>query len=183
MCHLLEPTISTEERLCREAALWLDDTQYAATAAATFGDEHAQGVRDYHRFKLDELKAGGFTVEVDGKQRPLRVRLGEQRAELRLNITDQAARILPPGAPSSYRLGSGAAHSRPWFLERSATAGPKGGFVGEGTTAMTAALTVMYCMSSWVACWGGYFGLDVTEQLAGIRHTMETLLQEGMHAS
>jgi len=104
MCHLLEPTIGTEERLCREAALWLDDTQYAATAAATFGDDHTQSVRDYHRFKLGELEAGGFTVEVDGNQRPLRVRLGEQRAELRLNITDQAARILPQGR--HHRTGS-----------------------------------------------------------------------------
>jgi hypothetical protein len=179
ICHLLDPSVSTEVRICRQAALWLDDSRYALSAAATFGDGQAADVRDYYQFKLSELAAGGFHVELNAAQRPLRVRLGAVAVELTLNITTEAARILPPDAPSPYRLGSGAAHGRPWFLERSASAKPDGGFEGEGTTAMAAALIVMYCMISWVTAWGGYFGVDTDDQAKQIRATMGSLLTHG----
>jgi len=180
MCHLLTPSSSTETRLCRTAALWLDDSQPARAAASTFGAEHAAGVADYHTFKLAELAAGGFTVDFASDQRPLRVRLGDAVASLRLNLTEEITRLMPEGAPSPYRLSSGAAHGRPWMLERSATRTADGQLVGEGSTSGMAALTVMLCMRAWVTAWGGYFGLDVTAQLADMRAVMEAFGREGI---
>ena len=172
--------ISTETRLCRIAALWLDDSQPARATALTFGTEHGAGVAEYYRFKLTELEAGGFTIDVGRDQRPLRVRLGDAVASLKLNLTDEVTRLMPEGAPSPYRLGSGAAHGRPWMLERSATRTAEGQFVGEGSTSGAAALTVMLCMEAWVSVWGGYFGLDVSGQLIAIRSVMKEFGRKGI---
>jgi hypothetical protein len=168
MCHLLDPEISTDTRLCRIAALWLDDTQPARTAAATFGSEHAAGVDEHHSYKLNELEAGGFTIDVDRRQRPVRVRLGPAAAPLKLNMTEEITRLMPENAPSPYRLSSGAAHGRPWMLERSVSRTEDGQLVGEGSTSEAAALAVMLCMEAWLTAWGSYFGLDVTHQVNGI---------------
>jgi hypothetical protein len=180
MCHLLDPPASTETRLCRIAALWIDDSQPARTAASTFGSEHAADVDAHHQFKLTELTAGGLTVDLDARQRPVRVRLETARAQVGLNLTDEVTKLTPTGAPSPYRPGSGAAHSRPWMLERSATKTRDGQLVGEGATAGTAALTVMICMLAWVSAWGGYFGLDVTQQLEEMRSTMTNFARHGV---
>lgn len=63
MVHLLDPAISTDSRLCRLAALWIDDSQPARTSALTFGAEHAAGVDDYHGLKLADLEVGGFATK------------------------------------------------------------------------------------------------------------------------
>lgn len=86
---------------------------------------------------------------------------------------------MPKGAPSPYRLSSGAAHGRPWMLERSATKTADNQLVGEGSTTATAAFTVMFCMEAWAAAWGGYFGLDVSDHLAAIDKAMRILGREG----
>lgn len=150
MCHLLDPAISTDVRLCRTAALWLDDSQPARAAALTFGAEQGAGVDDYHAFKLTVLEAAGFAIDCGTGRHPVRVRLGDAVAPLRLNLTEEVTRLMPVGAPSPYRLGSGAAHGRPWMLERSATRAADGNFVGEGSTSAMAALTVILCMKAWV---------------------------------
>jgi hypothetical protein len=84
------------------------------------------------------------------------------------------------GTPSPYRLSSGAAHGRPWMLERSVTRPDDGQLVGEGSTAGTAALMVMLCMRAWVTAWGGYFNLDATGQLADMRATMKSFAGDGI---
>jgi hypothetical protein len=180
MCHVLDPAISTDTRLCRAAALWLDDSQPARTAAATFGAGHAADVAEYHKFKLSELAAGGFTIEADDRQRPVRVRLGQADALLKLNLTDEVTRLMPQGAPSPYRLSSGAAHGRPWMMERSATRADDGQLAGEGSTSGAAALAVMLCMKAWVTAWCGYFGLDAAPQITAIQAVMEDFGREGM---
>jgi hypothetical protein len=134
----------------------------------------------YHKFKLAELAAGGFAVETGDRGRMRRVRFRHATAVLDYNLSAEITRLLPEGMPSPYRLGSGAAHARPWMLERSATETGHGGYVGEGTTAVTAAATVMFCMKAWIAAWGGYFGLDVTAQLAAIDAVRRSYISEGM---
>jgi hypothetical protein len=180
MCHLLDPSVSTEVRICRQAALWLDDSRNFRNAAATFGKDQAKAADEYYKFQLNELTEGGFDVEFDHKGRPIQVRLATVKVPLSLSTTDEAARILPRGAPSPYRLGSGAGHGRPWFLERSATVKAGGGFEGEGTTALTAALTAMYCMIAWAPAWAGYFGVDGGDQVTQIRESMALMLRDGM---
>ena len=180
MVYLLDPAISTDTRLCRLGALWIDDSQPARTSAMTFGAEHAAGVDEYHGFKLAELQVGGFAIEIGRDQRPARVRLGDAVAPLKLNLTDEVTRLMPDGAPSPYRLSSGAAHGRPWMLERSVTRTDDGQLVGEGSTAGMAALTVMLCMRAWVTAWGGYFNLDVTGQLADMRAAMKSFAADGI---
>jgi hypothetical protein len=167
-CHLLDPSVTTNVRLARMAALWLDDTSLAERSAGTFGVEHAEEVREYGQFKLSELSVGGFSVDRDAKNRPVRVQFGDASAPLSLNMTDAATKLLPAGMPSSYRLGSGAAHSRPWLLERSATKTPSGEYVGEAATAEAASLTAMFCMEAYVSAWGPYFGLQVNESLGAM---------------
>ena len=135
------------------AASWLDDTALAERAAGTFGAVHAEGVREYGQFKLNELATGGFAISQDARNRPTRIQLGDASVALALNITDGVTKLLPAGLPSPYRLGSGAAHGQPWLLERGVTKTPGGEYVGETSTAETAAFTVMYCMRVWVATW------------------------------
>jgi hypothetical protein len=180
MVRLLDPAVSADTRLCRLAALWIDDSQPARTAAMTFGAENGAEVDDYHGFKLAELQAGGFAVEVGRDQRPMRVRLGDAVAPLKLNLTDEVTRLMPDGAPSPYRLSSGAAHGRPWMLERSVTRIDDGELVGEGSTVGMATLTVMLCMRAWVTAWGGYFDLDVGGQLADMRAAMKSFADDGI---
>lgn len=179
MCHLLDPLINTNQRLCRIAAQWVDESRLARASAATFGAEHAAEVQMYHGFKLSELEVGGFTIDLSDRGRPIRVRLDQESALLELNLTEAVSRIMPEGAPSPYRLSSGAAHSRPWMLERSATKTAEDQLVGEGSTAAMAAFTVMFCMEAWVTAWGGYFGLEMSDQLAAIDRTMRVLGREG----
>ncbi len=38
-----------------------------------------------------------------------------------------------------------------------------------------AAFIVMFCMKDWVVAWGGYFGLDVSDQLTAIDEVRQTL--------
>jgi len=180
MYHLLDPSISTETRLYRTAALRLDDSYPARAAASTFGAEHAADVAEHHKFKLTELAAGGFTIDIDDRQRPVRVRLGHAAAPLRLNLTDEVTRLMPEGAPSPYRLSSGAAHGRPWMMERSATRTDDGRLVGEGSTSGAAALAVMLCMDVWVTAWCGYFGLDATRQITALHTVTEDFAREGV---
>jgi hypothetical protein len=59
------------------------------------------------------------------------------------------------------------------MLELSAISAADGQLVAEGSTVGTAALTVMFCMTLWVTAWGGYFGVDVTEQTAELRTIMK----------
>jgi hypothetical protein len=42
-CHLLDPSITTDARLARIAALWLEDTSFAERSARTFGEVQAEG--------------------------------------------------------------------------------------------------------------------------------------------
>ena len=160
-CHLLNPSITTSTRLARMAALWLDDTFLAERSAGTFGAVHAEGVREYGQFKLRELATGGFSIDRDAKNRPVRIRFGDASSPIGLNITDEATKLLPAGMPSPYRLGSGAAHSRPWLLEMSVTKTPDGEHIVETATAETAAFTAMLCMRTCVVAWGAYFGIQV----------------------
>ena len=106
---------------------------------------------------------------------PAPIRLGDGVAPLKLNLTDEVTRLMPDGAPSPYRVSSGAAHGRPWMLERSVTRTDDDQLVGEDSTAEMAAVTVMLRMRAWVTAWGGYFNLDVTGQLADMRATMKSL--------
>lgn len=174
-CHLLDPSITITARLARIAALWLDDSSLAERSARTFGSVPAEGVQKYGQFKLSELATGGFSVERDAKNRPVRIRFGDATAPLGLNITDEATKLLPAGMPSPYRLGSGAAHSRPWLLEMSVTKTSDGDRVGETATAETAAFTAMFCMRAYVAAWGAYFGLQVNESVDAIDEAMLVL--------
>jgi hypothetical protein len=97
-------------------------------------------------------------------------------------MTDEMTRLLPVGMPSPYRLSSGAAHARPWMLERGAMRTADVSLVGEGSTAATAAFTLMYCIIAWVKAWGVDFGVDVTRRMADISEVISAFISEVISA-
>jgi hypothetical protein len=169
-CYLLDPAISTELRMARAAALHITEAQNQIKAAKSF-PAHVPPVDKHVGKALQLCTKAGAQVHQGHKGKFVGVSVDGHRAPMDINLTEATERYLPAGLPSTYRLTSGAAHSRPWMIASSATDGRKTdeGWAAEAATMMTAVMTVSFAMDAYVRHWSAYFGLNPDGDLAAIR--------------
>lgn len=160
--HLLEPGIATQQRLARFASCILNETQQAARIWGKV-DGLAQASDERWTWRDEEVQdqlAMGFSHDwtKDGK-RVEGVRLGEERSNLKLNVTALANKVLPDNE-EFYPLLSSHAHAGLWSSHGNRTADPE---VAVGT------VTLQFLRLSllWTQVVSDYFGIDASQMLVG----------------
>lgn len=161
ICYLIDPEVDADTRLARVAGALLTDDDNANAFARSFDPQVPAG----REWTIAEMRRGG--IQIEGKPKRYRVTVGSITISGDYVITEQAKRLLPPGAPEPYRLFSGPGHARPWGLERTAMK-VESRYVGEAASLGAALLIVLYALGAWVKAWTGYFGLDGSGALSQI---------------
>lgn len=160
--YLLDPTISISMRICRYAGIWHRDLDHKGRLAQAL-DEGNLAAQE--KAEVESLFAAArLQPRIDRKGKANGYGLGAENAPGDLNITERAAKVLPKWLPAPYVLLSGAAHGRPWMVQRASFlgAGTPDGFVGEAATIMTAVMCTMGALEAVMPSWAGQFGLDLT---------------------
>lgn len=173
--YLMDPSISPAVRLARGAGVWMTDARHALNSRSEYAEDEGAEARQHVAYVADCLDRAGVVVVADDRGRPRRFEVDGERAAPDINITAEAGRALPPWCPpAAYRLTSGAAHSRPWLIERGRSTESGGdGFGGEAATVMAALLTAMGSLDAGMRAAGGYFGIDMTDHLAELAETVQ----------
>lgn len=121
---LLDPQISSEERMIRSAVIIFNGAEDRVrgarlTLAVTNCQEVVRNcVKDRAKYH-DLIKSAGMRFELDRRGKEIAsISYPQVRAKVpvKINVTDLMSRYLP-GVPGWYLIGSGAAHSLPWSLQ------------------------------------------------------------------
>jgi hypothetical protein len=120
ICYMRDPNVTSEERLTRSAAAWLDSCREHRTAAREFYPERTLEEAEAAWKKAEQrVTAAGMTIGADKKKKPISVTYGEAKANLSTSLVD----ILRPRqahVPSWYRISSGASHNTSWLVQQGA---------------------------------------------------------------
>jgi hypothetical protein len=157
---LIQPEVSTEQRVARWAGRLLHDTQEPPNALASFG-EHTEAAQQQMadvteaRALGQELMTGaGFKLQLRGRDRADETSLVTYEGAtsgLYPRVTRLVARFTP-NQQSLWQLFSGAAHSRGWLVE---------GIEGDAATVLTSVVLPLLDVSdALVIELGAYLGLD-----------------------
>lgn len=184
--YIAEPSLPLDERLFRIGNTWLEDANNKVNASPddqASGETYRADAISERDFCIAELRKGGFTVGVrDGFPRSLQFGPYRTKNKIGLPTTDQAKLLLPVGAPEPYRLASGAAHARPWFLIRNAVRDPAGLWSSQMDVTGTAVMIAARAVEEGMRMQGGFYGIDTTIIQAQIRAALigflRTLAQE-----
>lgn len=169
--YLMDPSISVQKRLARIAGVWRTDALYQHRTATAWGNPPApgDGMLAYVEAAMVDCQ---ITEWCNSAGKVVGYVVDGERAPLDMNITDEAAKALPPWMPEPYRLASGAAHSRPWVIGRGSIIAQERGtgevYAGEAATVAASVMLVFAVLASAHEAWNAYFGLDrdsVTGQL------------------
>lgn len=160
-CYLLDPSITLELRLARVAALDITEAEHQIKAAKTF-PAPVPAVEKHLEKALQRCAKAGAQVHRNAKGKIVGVSVDGHRAPMDINLTEATTHYLRPGLPSTYRLTSGAAHSRPWMIASSGVDSRRtdSGWAAEAATMMTAVMTVTFAVEAFIKNWCAYFGLD-----------------------
>lgn len=159
MFWLIQPDVSTEQRIARWAGRLLHDSQEPPNALASFGDIDAskrekEKVIEGRGLGQRLMKSAGVELKLKGGDRSEETRLVSYNGETSLltpKVADLLARFTP-NQQSLWPLFSGAAHSRGWLVE---------GLEGNAATIWSAVLLPLLDVSDALAievC--AYFGMD-----------------------
>ncbi|MET7983032.1 hypothetical protein [Streptomyces sp. NPDC005281] len=162
--YLFDPAIPLNRRLARLAGIWRTDATYVQKQAEAHGQDPAEArqMLDYVEDALRKCQA----VERHNKPGKLiGYSFGSESAPLDINITERAAKAMPSWLPAPYRLTSGAAHNRPWMINRGKDLAEGDGLAGEAATVMAAVMVAMGSVETVIRAFGGYFGVDLSEAL------------------
>lgn len=156
---LIDPDVSTEQRLVRWAGRLLHDSQEPPNALDSFGDADAaerekERVVEGRELGQNLMRRAGFELKAKGGERSdetRRVAYSGEESDLTPNVTRLVARFTPT-EQSLWPLFSGATHSRGWLVE---------GIEGDSATFGVSVLTPLLDTSdALVIEVGRYFGLD-----------------------
>ncbi|WP_331738144.1 hypothetical protein [Embleya sp. NBC_00896] len=171
--YLLDSSIAGGLRLARFAGLWRTDIGHMGKMADALGHPGATASTASTDARANKLLAdAGIRERFNAKGKLIGHEVDGDNARLDINITEQAGKALPTWIPAPYRLLSGAAHGRPWMIERARmlAQGTDDRLVGEAATLMTAAMVVFGSLEVAVTTWQNYYGADLTT----VRREMET---------
>jgi hypothetical protein len=181
VCYIAEPPLSLDERLVRIADTWLEDANNRVNASpATYpsGEDYlGEAIKD-RDICVAELRRGGFNVGTSATGVPRSVSLGSFSVnKIGFSTTDRAKLLMPPDAPEPYRLASGAAHARPWFLTKNAMQDKGGEWSARLDVTASSVSIVAYAALAGVRALGGFYGVDISSTEGQINHAHKELLR------
>lgn len=160
-CYLLEPDLSTQQRLARFAACILNESQQAARIWEKV-DFPPDVERDQWEWRdeevQDQLTIGFIHKWSKDETKVESVWLGKERANLSINITEQATKFLPDNK-EFYPLLSAHAHAQLWSSQGLRSADTE-------VTVGTATLQLLKLSVLWTQALCKYAGLDPQPMLA-----------------
>ncbi|MEU6709138.1 hypothetical protein [Streptomyces wuyuanensis] len=165
ICHLYDPAASSEARLTRIAAAWLDSCREQLTAAREFYPDrtlpHAEA--DWRKAQ-EKIEGAGMTIGLDSRERPNRVIHGDTTANLSVSLVD-ILRMQPAQIPAWYRISSGASHNTLWLVQQGSTMTPDGTVImrADPDIITAATLAVLGAIENVTQTFGAYYGHEGTE--------------------
>lgn len=184
---LIQPDVSTEQRIARWAGRLLHDSQEPPNALDSFGEADAAQIEkdkviEGRRLGQKLMKRAGIELRLKGGDRSEEAKLVTYRGETSLltpKVTADVGRFTP-NSQSLWPLFSGAAHSRGWLVE---------GIEGDEATVWSSVLLPMLDVSDALVievC--AYIGLDPRPTLKKTHLQRRALIamarpmEQGMHA-
>lgn len=166
VCYARDPRATSEERLARAAAAWLDSCQQHLTAAREFHPEKtlAEAEKEWERAE-QKVAAAGMVVGHDRRGKPNRVTFGATTVNLSMSLVD-ILRARPSHLPSWYRISSGASHNTTWLVQQAAATSGNGAPVlrADPATIIAATLAVLGAFEDVTETFGTYFGHEGTAE-------------------
>ncbi|MEU9979546.1 hypothetical protein [Streptomyces sp. NPDC051014] len=162
--YLLDPTISLAKRLARVAGVWMTDASHQEKQALALGADQpdAAGMKAYVEDCLTKCQV---MERRNARDKLIGYSVDGEDAPMDLNITERAAQAMPSWLPAPYRMVSGAAHNRPWILDRARNLAGGAGLAGEAATVMAAAAVAMGAIETAVRTFGEFFGVNMSAVL------------------
>lgn len=184
---LIQPDVTTEQRIARWAGRLLHDSQEPPNALDSFGEADAaerekERVIEGRGLGQKLMRQAGIELKFKGGDRGDETRLVTYQGEASLltpRVTDQVARFTP-NQQSLWPLFSGAAHSRGWLVE---------GLEGDAATILSSVLVPLLDVSDALVievC--TYFGMDARPTIERTHLHRRTMLaqarpqEQGMRA-
>lgn len=179
--YLAKPGLSTDERLVRIAETWLADATNRVNASPDIlgpeGVNFRTNAIEGRNFCIDELRRGGFTIDVSSTGVPRSITLGTFTIrKIGFSTTDEAKSLMPPGAPETYRLASAAAHSRPWYLTKNAIMDAQGVWTAQSAATVTPVAIAADALRAGMQALGGFYGVDTSTAEARIHEALKNFM-------
>ncbi|MBA8802705.1 hypothetical protein FB382_000996 [Nocardioides ginsengisegetis] len=176
---LIQPDVSTEQRIARWAGRLLHDSQAPPNALDSFGEVNAaegekERVLEGRGLGQKLMRQAGIELRLKGGDRSEETRLVTYQGEASLltpKVTDQVARFTP-NQQSLWPLFSGAAHSRGWLVE---------GLEGDAATIWSSVLVPLLDVSDALVievC--AYFGMDARPTIERTHLHRRTMLAQAL---
>lgn len=166
-CHIHDPSCSPARTLIRMAAYQLESIEDNLRTAEAFGihgetdaREALANIATMHGY----LASNGFVRRV-GQRRPeftVNLTFCGETENVSFNATDAYKRHLPVGY-WDWALGSGATHTRGWFLPNIVGTFDEEPFMDDREVAATVTLQILELASAFAAALGGHTGMDTDE--------------------
>ncbi|MEV4000650.1 hypothetical protein [Actinomadura sp. NPDC049753] len=102
-CRLFDPAASSEERIARIAAAWLDAARQQMTAAHALDPSVVPESQQEWERAQRAVRDAGLSIRYNDRGRPVAAVLGEVSAPFKVNLTD-ASRLTPGCSPAWYRI-------------------------------------------------------------------------------
>ncbi|MEV4888208.1 hypothetical protein AB0K48_02300 [Nonomuraea sp. NPDC055795] len=181
--YLWEGSIGLPLRLARVTSLRVREAQYEAKASAVTWPE-GQAAAQARLAEAEQLASAAGAIVEKKTQRSKKVikgyRVDGAYAPLDFTISERINAFMPSWVPpSSYSLLSGAAHSRPWVINRARTEQPDE-WAGEAATVMTAAVIALGALDAALATWSGFFGVNVEAALKDLETMRDQFFRDAI---
>lgn len=171
-----DPNLTVEQRLVRIANVWLEEKSNVVKAAPNAlapdgSNPHTRASADRDS-TVAELHSGGFNVQTFARGAPKSVELGGTLiSPVGYNTASEALTLMPPGFPEAWRLASGAAHARPWYLTSNAIGGQYGPWSAWADATTTAVSCAAFALDKGAERVGQYFDADLSDARAQMEQT------------
>ncbi|MEU9349279.1 hypothetical protein AB0D74_49620 [Streptomyces sp. NPDC048278] len=173
--YLLDPSISLAKRFARVAGVWMTDALHSEKQALALGADQP-GASAMKAYVEDCLRKCQASERRNVRDKLIGYSVDGEDAPMDLNITERAARAMPSWLPAPYRLTSGAAHNRPWMLDRARIVAGGAGLAGEAATVMAASMVAIGAVETVVRIFGEFFGLDMSSVLDQMKTAQQGFL-------
>lgn len=165
-CYIHDPNVSPARTLLRMAALQLEsieDTLRTSEAFGVHGETDAREARENITTTHGYLASNGF-VRLAGRRPEFAVNLAfdGETENVSFNATDAYKRYLAVGY-WDWALGSGATHTRGWFLPNIVGTFDEPLFMDGQEVAVTVTLQILELASAFAAALGGRTGMDTDD--------------------
>lgn len=176
--RLFDPAISTEERLTRIAAAWLDGARQQLTAAHELDPSVVPDAEEEWERAERTTQAAGMSIANDRRGRPNAAVFDAISVPFKVNVTD-ASGTKPTYPASWYRISSAATHSTLWLLGQAAGIGSGGELVvrADAETITASTLIVLGAFEDLTETLGTYYGREPRKAVTTLQRRMVAVIE------